>query len=120
MGSRLGANVVLIGRNSERLEATLSSMAPGNHEYLSLDLSRLDSIDTIGETIGAGSAKISGIVHSAGIGWMTPLRSLEMEKLEEFLRINFYAYVELVRALTKRKYFDSNGGSINDYKKKGI
>ncbi len=108
--SKLGAKVVLTGRNKERLEQTLSMLESNGHSYIVFDLTDLDNIEYIfKETIKDG-VKLNGMVHSAGIPFVMPLRSLTPSALQECFKNDFFCFVELVRQYSKTKYCDE--GSI--------
>ncbi|MBR5964594.1 MAG: SDR family oxidoreductase [Treponema sp.] len=108
--SKLGAKVVLTGRNKERLEQTLSMLEGEGHSYVSFDLTDLDNIENIFMESVKDGVKLSGMVHSAGIPFVMPLRSLTPTALQECFKNDFFCFVELVRQYSKTKYCD--GGSI--------
>ncbi|MDP4094622.1 MAG: SDR family oxidoreductase [Bacillota bacterium] len=109
--SRLGANVILLARNEERLKETFEALEPGNHSYFVFDLKNLDGIENLIETICNSGRKLSGLVHSAGISVTTPLQYLKLVDLQNIMAVNFYSFIELVKHFSKRKN-NNEGGSI--------
>lgn len=109
--SKLGANVILVARNEERLKETFCELEPGNHSYYLLDLNNLDEIESMIGNVCSSGRKLNGLVHSAGISLTTPLQYLKVADLNNIMSVNFYSFVELVKHFSKRKYHD-NGGSI--------
>ena len=107
MCSRMGAKVIITGRNEERLKDTLSSLNGEGHSYISADLSSEEDIDRVVETCPV----LSGVVHSAGIGDRTLLKMVRKKDLERVMNINFNAPVLLQRALLKKKRIEK-GASI--------
>lgn len=108
--SKLGAKVVLTGRSKERLEQTLSMLDGEGHSYVSFDLTDLEGIESIFKETVKDGVKLNGMVHSAGIPFVMPLRNLTPSALQECFRNDFFCFVELARQYSKTKYCD--GGSI--------
>ncbi len=108
--SRLGANIIMAARNEEKLKETYKELEPGNHSYYLIDLNNLNDIEGMFDNICSGDKKLNGIVHSAGISRTVPIMYLKMDDLKNIMTINFYAFIELVKHFSKRKY--SDGGSV--------
>lgn len=105
--SQLEASVILLGRNREKLYNTLTQMEQQDrHQIHCIDLaSQLEGIEgVIADSVRVDGKKFDGLVHCAGIAPTGPLRMLSYERMEVLIRLNYYAYVELVRQLEKRKY----------------
>ncbi len=109
--SRLGGNVIMAARNEEKLKETYKELEPGNHSYYLIDLNNLKAIEGMLDDICSGDRKLNGIVYSAGISRTVPIQYLKMEDLMNIMSVNFYAFMELVKHFSKRKYNDK-GGSI--------
>lgn len=109
--SKMGANIIMAARNEERLKETYSELEPGNHSYHLIDLSNLDDIEKMIDSVCQKGIKLNGLVHSAGISITVPLQLMKMSDITNVMSINFYSFVELVRQFSKRKYND-NGGSV--------
>ena len=109
--SKLGAKVSLIARNEEKLKETISLMDGTGHEYFPCDLSAIDSIDDRIAAIVEKEGPIDGLVHCAGLGLNRPLKLAKPEFVEQVTRLNYFAFVELIRAVTARKRAN-NGASL--------
>ena len=109
--SKLGANVIIAARNEEKLKETYKELEPGNHSYYLIDLNNLKAIEGMLDNICSVDRKLNGIVYSAGISRTVPIQYLKMEDLMNIMSVNFYAFMELVKHFSKRKYNDK-GGSI--------
>jgi NAD(P)-dependent dehydrogenase (short-subunit alcohol dehydrogenase family) len=107
----LGANIIMVARNEERLRETYKELEPGNHSYHLLDLNNLDEIENMINRVCSDGRKLNGLVHSAGISLTTPLSYLKLNDVKNIMSVNFYSFVELVKHFSKRKNND-NGGSI--------
>ena len=110
--SQLGANVILIGRNKERLENTYNKLDKGNHLIVSQDITEYDKLEEVVNTAVEKVGKISGFVHSAGIEMTLPLRSMNPSCYEDMFAINVISGFELARIISKKKYLDENGASF--------
>ncbi len=109
--SKVGANIILVARNEEKLKETYHELEPGNHSYYLIDLSHLDEIEGMIDTVCKDGRKLNGIVHSAGTSKTVPLQYLKLDDLKSIMTINFYSFLELVKHFSTRKYND-NGGNI--------
>lgn len=109
--SQLGAQVVLIGRRESELQATLNQMVGGNHRYYCFDLAVLKDIaNVVKQCVEVDGIKLNGLVHCAGISLRLPIRALNFDNMDEVMKINFYAFIELVKAYTSKNI--CNGGSV--------
>lgn len=108
--SRLGASVVVTGRNQERLNATMAMLYGDRHYAEPCDLTENAELDEFFQHIVQDGIKLNGLVHCAGIPWVRPLKVLDRRQISRIMENNFYPFVELVRQYSKNKY--SCGGSI--------
>ena len=97
--AKMGAKVVVNGRNAERLNETLEMMAGDAHKTIVADLSRQDGIDVLVEQ----SPTLNGLVHSAGIPTIRGVKHIDRALMEEIIGINEIAPVLLTSALLKKK-----------------
>ncbi|WP_455886681.1 SDR family NAD(P)-dependent oxidoreductase [Pseudomonas rustica] len=102
-----GATVVLSGRNVERLHAVLDELGGAPHRILAADLNDEAQVDELSRSVG----KIHGVVHSAGVAALSPLRMASREHIESQLATNVIAPMLLTRYLLARQAI-CNGGSI--------
>lgn len=110
--SQLGANVILVARNKERIKETFSRLTKGNHIFIIQDITEYDKLEEIVSTAVEKIGKISGFVHSAGIEMTLPLRSMNPSYYEDMFAINVISGFELARIISKKKYFDEKGASF--------
>ena len=110
--SQLGANVILIARNKERLKDTFNKLEKGNHLIISQDITEYDKLEQIIKYSVEKVGRISGFVHSAGIEMTLPLRSMRPSYYEKMFSVNVIAGFELTRIISKKKYLGENGASF--------
>lgn len=105
--SKLGARVVITGRDEARLQQTLSSLEGEGHVVIAAGLGEDDGIRFLVERVPV----LNGIVHAAGISDTVLFQFLKKERLENIFNINFFAPVVLSQLLLKKKLLQK-GGSI--------
>jgi NAD(P)-dependent dehydrogenase (short-subunit alcohol dehydrogenase family) len=111
--SEMGATVILIGRNEDRLKETLQLMTePEKHLLYRVDLTEFELIETAINEIVGKVGKIDGVVNSAGISTTLPVRMVTPKKMEEFFQPNVYGAINLTRLVTRKAFFSEKGGSI--------
>jgi short-subunit dehydrogenase len=97
--SKLGAKVVMIARREDKLKETFSLLEEEGHLYYSFDLSNVNEIENFMKQIVYEFGSFSGFVHCAGIGNRRPMSMLKYENMLDVMKINYYAFVEIVREL---------------------
>lgn len=105
--SRMGAHLVITGRNQDRLNETLSCLEGNNHEMRICDLNDSDSIIELVE----GLPIIQGLVNNAGFTQLQPLKFIDEEVFKRLLQVDTIAPIILLKNLIKKKKI-SSGGSI--------
>lgn len=109
--SRLGARLLLIGRNPERLRQTLDSLEGEGHQSLEFDLNDVEGIVPMIAEQTAKFAPLSGLFHAAGITQTRPLAVCRPEDIESIFRTNVLAASQLLRGLTKPRAVSPDGCS---------
>lgn len=104
LSSKMGANVIMVARNEERLKDTYHSLEPGDHAYHLFDLSNLEQIGDMINKVCDQGRKVSGFVHAAGISVTKPLQYLSILDMKNIMSVNFFSFMELVKHLSKRKH----------------
>jgi NAD(P)-dependent dehydrogenase (short-subunit alcohol dehydrogenase family) len=105
--SKMGAKVVLNGRNKQRLHETLSLMEGEGHEVKAGDLTDCSTVTSLVNAL----PKLDGVVHCAGLGQRVPCKFLNEEDVDKVMSVNFKAPVLLQTELLKQKKVNK-GASI--------
>ena len=107
--SRMGAVVVITGRDEDRLQDTLKQLpvVQGEHVMLSADLTVTDDV----EHLVASLPPLDGAALCAGNSTTLPLQFGSREKFNEMFDVNFFAPVELLRLIYKKKVLQK-GASV--------
>lgn len=108
--AKMGAKVVAIGRNKERLEDVVCAMNGKGVSY-SYDLSDIDGIKDLVAMIVEEQGKLDGFIHAAGIEVTNPVKLSKAEEYESLFRVNSLSAFEIVKNLCGIKTFNK-GGSI--------
>lgn len=103
--AKLGAKVVLVARNEEKLGTVLHELEGEGHRYYSFDLSNVEGIENFIKTMNAETGPLDGFVHSAGVTSTRPLKTLKPSALLAVMNINYFSFVEIIRCITKRNCF---------------
>ena len=107
LASKMGASVVLTGRDVVRLEETLSRMEGKGHTIIRAELTDPDDMASLLDTI----PMLDGAVFCAGKGLTLPVQFCDRKKFDEIFEVNFFSTVELLRMIYKKKKF-SKGASV--------
>jgi len=110
--SNAGANVVLFGRNGDRLKEVYNNLSPGNHLVFQNDITEYDKLEPLIEEILLKIGKISGFVSCAGIESTVPMQVLKSEIYTEHFSINVIAGFEIARIISKKKFINPDGASF--------
>ena len=104
--SRLGSNIILLGRDSSKLDKVYdqldSSFTSQKHLILQADLGLLnnESAHEILNAITEEFTSLDGIIHNAAIlGTMTTLEDYELSRWDEVLNVNLRAPFLLTKTL---------------------
>lgn len=97
--SKLGAQLVITGRNVERLQETFSQLEGNGHLQIKAELTSLDDI----ELLIAGIPILDGVVLCAGSGLTKPFQFCSRDYFDRIFNVNYFAPVELLRLLVKKK-----------------
>lgn len=97
--SKLGASLILNGRNVNRLKETLSMLEGEGHQVLAADISKQEEINRlVSET-----PSLDGCVLCAGIPQVCPVKHFKRGELEEIFNVNALAPMMITSGLVKKK-----------------
>ena len=97
--SKMGATVIINGRNIAKLKETESLMESGN---TIIKIGDLTNSTTLSSLVGE-LPKLDGVVHCAGIGQRIPCKDLQTENVNQVMEVNFKAPVMLQAELLRQK-----------------
>lgn len=97
--SKMGAKVIISGRNIERLGETFDCLSGEGHFMVAADLVLREDINSLVSSI----PELNGIVHCAGVGDRIPLKMVREKDIERVMSANFNGPVLLQSSLLKKK-----------------
>lgn len=106
--SRLGAKVIVTGRNRERLLETYGKLEGVGHEQIAIDLSSEEGLETLVQSV----PKLDGCVSNAGVVETIPLQFISIEKYDKILGINTKVPIFLTKLLIKAKKIKKGGAFV--------
>lgn len=106
----LGANIVMVARNRERLES-LSGELLNSSIVIEGDLSKLNTIGAIFEELAQRGVKLDGMVHSAGQVHVSPVKAVDLETMQNDFNVNLLSFIELGRYFSMKKH-TNDGASV--------
>lgn len=105
--SKMGANIVILGRNEERLNETFNMLVEGDNHKILGDLTKPEDL----EKIAIECPELDGLVNNAGIGHTSLVRFIKQQDVEKVFQTNTFAPILLTKELLKKKRI-KKGGSI--------
>lgn len=97
--AKMGATVIVTGRNVERLNETLNLLPDGEHKAISADLTKAEDIETLVTEL----PKLDGLVQCAGVGSRVFCKGLNKEAIDYVMKPNLEAPVLLQTAILANK-----------------
>lgn len=106
--SKMGADLIITGRNKDALDATLTDLDHGDHICITTDLSSSEGIAYLISQL----TELDGIVHCAGIGDRKLCKTITSTDINNVMKINFVAPVLLQKEILKKKLLHPEGSVV--------
>lgn len=100
--SHMGADLIITGRNEERLKETFGLMKGDRHSYIAADLNNKEGIEKLISSL----PQLNGLVLCAGIVEMWPVNYATKERFNKIFDTNFFSPIEILRLIVKKKLFN--------------
>lgn len=97
--AKMGATVIVTGRNVERLNDTLSQMPEGDHKSVAADLTKADDIANLVDQL----PKLDGLVQCAGVGSRVACKMMTQADIDHIMKPNLEAPMLLQAAILAKK-----------------
>ena len=97
--SKMGAKVIINGRNTMKLQETSELMENDSSIILAADLTDADSVTSLVNSM----PKLDGVVHCAGLGQRIPCKDIEGKNVDDVMNVNFKAPVMLQAEILRQK-----------------
>ena len=106
--SKMGAKLVITGRNRERLNDTLSNLEGEGHWIFAGDLTEDKTIEALMERL----PQLDGVFFCAGVTDTTPAKFIDEEKIERVFNINIISPMLLTKWLVKKKKIQASASLV--------
>lgn len=106
--SQLGATLVINGRDTERLQATMQSLHGTGHLQVAGDLTDPDTQQKLIEV----NAGYDGVAACAGTCALAMLKQANRNHLQQMLDVNYLAPVTLIQQLLRKRQLHSNASVV--------
>lgn len=111
--SKMGASIILIGRNLERLHITLNNMEhKERHHLLAVDLTDFKEVTQRIKELSKELGTFDGLLNCAGISTTLPMKYVSVDKLQTYFETNVFAAYHLTKEVCKKGRFSPDGGSV--------
>ena len=110
--NKFGAELLLVARDTQRLQETFNTLHGENNAFYSIDLNHHELLEPIVSEYVEKHGKFDGFIHAAGIEITTPLQLMKPTQYEELFSINVISGFQLARVLSNKKYMNPVGGSF--------
>ena len=103
--SKMGASLLLMGRNVDELNRIVSELQPGTKvEMIVADFSKMVDLELVIAEKILTIGKIAGFIHCAGVEKTLPLKKQTSEVFQSIFDINVFAGFELAKIISLKKY----------------
>ena len=106
--SKMGANLVLIGRKEEKLQETISLMEGKGHSYFIADLTNRSEIAELVNSF----PQLDGIVHNAGLGSRVPCKQIHESDIDSVFNLNVKSPMLLQSEILRQKCLNKNSSIV--------
>jgi len=106
--AKMGAHLVITGRNSERLNETFNQLEGQDHFQTIADISSDIGIASLCENL----PPLDGVVHVAGVVKPKPFQFINRTELSFIMDTNFYGPVLLTNVLLRKKRIKKNSSVV--------
>lgn len=106
--SKVGATVIINGRNEQKLRETLSCMEGGGHRVAVGDLTISKGLKDLVDSL----PKLDGVVHCAGLGQRILCKMATENDVDSVMNVNFKGPVLLQSELLQQKKINKNASII--------
>ncbi len=110
--TKCGAKVVLVDINEQGLEETSLLCKKESSFILSMDLSKPQIFKELILDFVSKNGKINGLIHLAGLPYVSPLKTISSDKCDLIYKVNSYSAIELAKILCSKNVYAGEAGSI--------
>jgi NAD(P)-dependent dehydrogenase (short-subunit alcohol dehydrogenase family) len=106
--SKMGATLVITGRNEDRLNETFHLLKNGAHKQFVADLAKTSELEVLVDSL----ENLDGLVFSAGINDKSLVKFINEEKVDHMMSINFRSPALVLKQLMKKKKINKKASVV--------
>lgn len=106
--SKMGAKVVITGRNEQRLQETFEDLEGDGHMQIVADLASTEGIASLVDEMPV----VNGCVNNAGYNVMQLIPFIKKEDADTIFKVNALAPIMLTNLMVKRKKIQKEGAIV--------
>lgn len=112
LAARYGAQVALLARRGEALEAVLGELEGEGHVAVRFDVTDFDGIPQVVDDVVQQLGPLDGLVHAAGIHRVETLRHATPESVIELMQVNLLSSMMFTKAFRRPKSHREGAGVV--------
>ena len=97
--SKIGARLIINGRNQDRLAQTLSMLEGDGHQSFAADLTDVEAVEKMVTQL----PQLDGVSHNAGISSINMIKFMKVDDWQTISQTNVFSAIWLTRCLVARK-----------------
>ncbi len=106
--AKMGAQVIITGRNILRLEETFQQLVGSGHQMFAADLSSYEEIEKLVEFC----PPVDGLSNNAGIAKIIPVKKINPKDLDDILCTNAIGPILLTQLMARKKKLKKSGSIV--------
>ena len=106
--SKMGARMVITGRNKERLDETFGQLQGEGHISIAADMTRYEDVVRIVDNVPV----LDGVSHNAGITKVVMVKHLQSSDLNNILNTNTISPILLTQLLVKNRKINRDSSIV--------
>ncbi|MCE5348146.1 MAG: SDR family oxidoreductase [Bacteroidales bacterium] len=107
-----GANVIIFGRDADRLQDTFEKLKAGDHRKVIVDVCDRNALDSAISEVLQHYGSIDGMVYSVGLEHSLPFNFIKLEDYQTLFSVNVFAGFEICRLLLKKRGLNKNSSLV--------
>ena len=111
--SEFGSKVVISDTNKLALDRTFLKLSGNKHRKALFDIAQIDKIKNfIEDIVKFDNTKLDGLVYAVDKNLTAPLMNTSLELLQDVMMVNFFAFIEVVKAFVNEDTYNVNSSIV--------
>lgn len=111
--SEFGSKVVISDTNKLALDRTFLKLSGSKHRKALFDITQIDKIKNfIEDIVKFDNTKLDGLVYAVDKNLTAPLMNTSLELLQDVVMVNFFAFIEVVKAFVDEDTYNVNSSIV--------